>query len=619
MIVPSIMERLRQIVVGLGWDYCILWKLSQDQRCLELVDCCCAGVENGGEEHDLFLVPPVVPCRDVMFQHPRSKPCQLLAQLPSSMPLDGINAETLISNQPRWLNFSKISDETIGTRLLIPSPGGLVELFVAKQVSEDEHVIDFVVSQCNMPMEQLETVSFPVNMNVINMRDENEEFNHQSQLGGHGQTTPPFSPATALDNLHLSHDDATLDRIRICNSAMNFLQQFNYMSENGSNSKNNNNDYQLEETNMDAFPSSHGYEAGMGMGMGMDSLHKSSMNNAAAAADEHHPARVMEFSATQGDDKGVLMKHDHMGAAGHGAGDSDSDQLDDEDDPKYRRRSGKGPQSKNLEAERKRRKKLNERLYLLRSLVPKISKLDRASILGDAIEYVKELQQEVKDLQDELEQNSDDEGTESNLTNIQMDFSNHFGVKFVTDELESSSPAAFYTGGGGGGGGGGSSKTHADNLKRSHDSDCGNDKGEQMEVQVEVSQLEGNEFFIKVFGEQRRGGFVRLIEVLSSLGLEITNVSVTSCISLVSYVLVVEKRESEIVQVEYLRESLLEATRNNQWGGWSKIAKLFDDGDGVDHHPHHHHHHQYNSHQHHPHNHRNIGQAQHHQFHHFQN
>jgi len=61
-----------------------------------------------------------------------------------------------------------------------------------------------------------------------------------------------------------------------------------------------------------------------------------------------------------------------------------------------------GLPAKNLMAERRRRKKLNDRLFMLRSVVPKVSKMDRASILGDAVEYLKELLQRINDLHIEL-------------------------------------------------------------------------------------------------------------------------------------------------------------------------------------------------------------------------
>ncbi|KAL6578433.1 hypothetical protein OROMI_010762 [Orobanche minor] len=61
-----------------------------------------------------------------------------------------------------------------------------------------------------------------------------------------------------------------------------------------------------------------------------------------------------------------------------------------------------GQPSKNLMAERRRRKRLNDRLSMLRSVVPKISKMDRTSILGDTIDYMKELIEKINGLQKEM-------------------------------------------------------------------------------------------------------------------------------------------------------------------------------------------------------------------------
>lgn len=66
-----------------------------------------------------------------------------------------------------------------------------------------------------------------------------------------------------------------------------------------------------------------------------------------------------------------------------------------------------GQPSKNLMAERRRRKRLNDRLSMLRSVVPKISKMDRTSILGDTIDYMKELLERINNLQEEIEVGSD--------------------------------------------------------------------------------------------------------------------------------------------------------------------------------------------------------------------
>ncbi|KAJ7562897.1 hypothetical protein O6H91_03G088000 [Diphasiastrum complanatum] len=77
------------------------------------------------------------------------------------------------------------------------------------------------------------------------------------------------------------------------------------------------------------------------------------------------------------------------------------DRGDEFEDQIFRRTSRSA--TKNLVAERKRRQEINEKLYMLRSLVPNVSKLDKASILGDATIYIQEMQKKIHGMEKAFE------------------------------------------------------------------------------------------------------------------------------------------------------------------------------------------------------------------------
>ncbi|XVF19842.1 hypothetical protein REPUB_Repub11eG0145700 [Reevesia pubescens] len=65
-------------------------------------------------------------------------------------------------------------------------------------------------------------------------------------------------------------------------------------------------------------------------------------------------------------------------------------------------KKAKGDRSRTLISERRRRGRMKEKLYALRSLVPNITKMDKASIIGDAVLYVQDLQMQAKKLKSEI-------------------------------------------------------------------------------------------------------------------------------------------------------------------------------------------------------------------------
>nr|XP_024366771.1 transcription factor ABORTED MICROSPORES-like isoform X2 [Physcomitrium patens]XP_024366772.1 transcription factor ABORTED MICROSPORES-like isoform X2 [Physcomitrium patens] len=411
--------------------------------------------------------------------------------MPSSVSLDsGIQGRIFLGGQPKWVHMDPSmegQDMAVQTKVCIPVQSGLVELGVANHVTENAALVQYVRGSCGEPW--------------------------QSKQGS--------SSNTALDAASGGHGMMDQQAVK-----MYYSRHFPTNLEN-------------------SWPSSHPWEQEDPMlesqllgGMDQELIQLLGTN----VHFPHHAGPMADSSP-----RGSGLSKDDGEVKQEIRGDSSdcSDPMED-DEEKGGPRSARRHLSKNLVAERKRRKKLNERLYSLRALVPKITKMDRASILGDAIEYVKELQQQVKELQEELlDSKENDMGTaglgfeEAAVAAEEANLGGAIDIGRCSGKVDSQAVTI-------------------EVIDRKGDHEL------TQPMQVEVSKMDGRLFSLRIFCEKRPGVFVKLMQALDVLGLSVVHANITTFRGLVLNVFNAEVRDKELVGVEQMRDTLFEmASQSN--------------------------------------------------------
>ncbi|KAE8726831.1 Transcription factor MYC2 [Hibiscus syriacus] len=92
-----------------------------------------------------------------------------------------------------------------------------------------------------------------------------------------------------------------------------------------------------------------------------------------------------------------------------------------------------------VEAERQRREKLNQKFYALRAVVPNVSKMDKASLLGDAISYINELRRKLNNAdsqKEEFQKQLEDMKRELASKDQNCTTSNHLSYKLAELDID---------------------------------------------------------------------------------------------------------------------------------------------------------------------------------------
>ncbi|KAK7319575.1 hypothetical protein RJT34_04298 [Clitoria ternatea] len=165
--------------------------------------------------------------------------------------------------------------------------------------------------------------------------------------------------------------------------------------------------------------------------------------------------------------------------------------------------------SKNLETERRRREKLSARLLKLRSLVPIITNMNKATIVDDAITYIKKLQDKVKSLGQELCE-----------------------MEATSEEIAEPKKEGFDA---------------AEEMKKWG-----------IQEKVRVTKIDGNKFWVKMIIEKKRGRFRKLMEAMSTFSLELMDTNVTTVKGAFLITTCMQGMDGEAREVQQTKELLLD-------------------------------------------------------------
>ncbi|KAF8096981.1 hypothetical protein N665_0298s0045 [Sinapis alba] len=182
--------------------------------------------------------------------------------------------------------------------------------------------------------------------------------------------------------------------------------------------------------------------------------------------------------------------------------------------------------SPNLEAERRRREKLHGRLMALRSHVPIVTNMTKASIVEDAISYIGELQKIVQNLTGKLHE----------MEEAPLEIDEQQTDHTIKPEVETI------------------------DLKEEK-------KKMGIEENVQLCKIGERKYWLKITTEKKHGIFTKFMDVMSFMGFEIIDITLATsngAIIICSSVQILQGLcDGDSVDLQQTKDFLLEVMRSN--------------------------------------------------------